>query len=137
MIKEIKDQIVACLGGVTQLQQVFGYWEPTPMAFPNAMVDIHTGGSDTTYTNENKMVGIRFFIHVTIRGNNSLDNANLRCALLDACISALHGATYVCDLNGTTDIMTIESIEPFFDDNSESPKLGFDIILKTQNLLTV
>lgn len=134
--KTVKNKIKTALATLegTKLSEVFGYIEPLPQQFPCAMIDIYKGNKDAPYTNAGNMVEFRWAIHCELRGKNSEANAEARLDLLDAVLAVLNDDTYGYTMDNTCDIFEVEAIEVFNDDQSESPKIGFDIICVSKTL---
>lgn len=129
----IRDKIKAALdtlkAGGGRLQSTYAYFEPLPQSFPSAMVDVYTGHTDTFYTTSENMMIVKFLITVQIRGKNDSTQADLRLNLMDDIRDLFSKTPYVNTLDGLCDIVTVESINAWNDNNTESPKIGFDIVL--------
>jgi hypothetical protein len=137
--KTIKNKIKTALETLegSTVQQVYGYIEPLPKMFPCVMIDLYRGNKDAAYTNRGNMQEFRWIIHAELRGKNSEANAEQRLDLLDSILGVLNGSTYAFDMGNTCDIFMVEQIESFNDDQSESPKIGFDITCVTKTLVTI
>lgn len=132
--RTIKDKIGTMLGTVTKLQAVYKYFEPLPQQFPCAMIEAYKGDKDEIYTNTQNMMVRRFVIHVQITGKNTQQNSDLRADILDDVIDVINSATYGYSMDNTADIMVVDSVDTWDDNNSESPKIGIDFIISCKTV---
>lgn len=132
-VKQLRDAVKAALDtikGVGQpLQATFAYMEPNPEEFPCAMVDIASSGADEFYTSDSNLLTVRFRIHVQIPSRNNLATADSRLDLIEAVRNLFSEEPYVDDLSNVCEVVRVDGIEPFQGDDSNSPKIGFDLYL--------
>lgn len=115
-IKANKNQIVTILetlvGSGQPLEAVYGYIKKSLTKYPTAMVEYAGGGgSDLRFDSANNMLKQPFTIWVVFEESTSEVMENYVLDTLDSVLDAFRTTIYADNLNGSTDIFTIENID--------------------------
>ena len=136
MFLAVKDAILDILeslvGTDQPFQEVFGYSEPTPQAFPCAMIRGVSGG-EAAFDSASNLMTANFVIRVLQRVENSESAEDQRLALIDYLCEVFRKKEIVDTLGGIVEQFTISSIS-FIETNEEQPVFGFDFVVSASKI---
>ncbi len=140
MFKDVKDKLVNILTTLTgsgqPIQQVFGYMEPSPEAYPCAMVSITGNSNETRLDSDSNLQLVEFVIRVFIPQENNQDREDQRLMLTDAIFDAFRTSANIDTLGGLVDKFDLYVGNPVAT-NEDQPVFGFDLLVQASKLRTI
>lgn len=109
------------------LKEVYAWANPSPKQWPSAFVTVNGGSEEARLDSASNFLDMQFLIRIMLREKNTAATEALRVSILDQVLTKLR--EYPDTLDDTVQKFDIESITPVNYSNTESPLIGFDIIV--------
>lgn len=135
----VKSKIASILsadlvGSGKPLASVQEFFDQQPEVFPMACVDVAGGSLENRLDTSADLLTMSFVIRVYVtQAKNDKATSDRRISIMQSVLTTLRKRANIDTLDGTVQIFSIVSIEPF-QTEAEMPLVGFDIVCQASKI---